>query len=213
MAGRNTPTLSIGSAASSSKKRASQTFTLITMTRIIAGEFGGRILSVPKSGTRPTSDRVREAIFSRLDHADSLRGARVADLYAGSGALGLEALSRGSAHATFVESATPAVRVIEANVRELGAGTRCSVVRERVQAYLDRAQQTWDLVFLDPPYDIADGELAAVVASAVPHLAPHAPLVLEVSSRKRAPEWPPGLQLVQTKVYGETTVHFAERVR
>ncbi len=183
------------------------------MTRIIAGEFGGRTLTVPKAGTRPTSDRVREAIFSRLDHADSLRGARVADLFAGSGALGLEALSRGSAHATFVESATSAVRVIEANVRELGVGTRTSVVRERVQPFLDRTQQMWDLVFLDPPYDIGDGDLAAVVAGVVPRLAPHAPLVLEVSSRKRTPEWPAGLQLVQTKVYGETTVHFAERVR
>lgn len=183
------------------------------MTRIIAGEFGGRTLSVPKSGTRPTSDRVREAIFSRLDHADALRGAHVVDLYAGSGALGLESLSRGAAQATFVESATPAVRVIEANIRELGLGARSSVVRERVLPFLERPGPEWDLAYLDPPYDIADGDVVAVLAALAPRLRTHAPVVVEVSSRKRSPEWPRGLQLVQTKVYGETTVHFAERVR
>lgn len=183
------------------------------MTRIIAGEFGGRTLAVPKSGTRPTSDRVREAIFSRLDHADALRGAHVVDLFAGSGALGLESLSRGAAEATFVESGTPAVRIIEGNVRDLGLGTRSTVVRERALPYLERQGRAWDLAFLDPPYDIADGDLVAVLAALAPRLVTGAPVVVEVSSRKRSPEWPRGLQLVQTKAYGETSVHFAERVR
>lgn len=183
------------------------------MTRIIAGEFGGRTLTVPKSGTRPTSDRVREAIFSRLDHSDSLRSARVLDLYAGSGALGLESLSRGSASVTFVEAATPATRVIEANIRELGLGSRSSVVRERALPYLERAAATFDLAFLDPPYDIADGDLIAVLIALEPRLASGAPVVLEMSSRKRHPEWPAGLQLVQSKSYGETTVLYAEHVR
>lgn len=183
------------------------------MTRIIAGEFGGRTLAVPKSGTRPTSDRVREAIFSRLDHADALRGAHVVDLYAGSGALALESLSRGAAAATLVESATPAVRVLEANIKELGLGTRAAVVRERVQPFLERSTVTWTLAFLDPPYDIADGDLVAALTALVPRMERAGHVVVEVSSRKRAPEWPRGLQLVHSKAYGETTVHYAERVR
>ena len=140
------------------------------MTRIIAGDFGGRKLAVPKVGTRPTTDRVREAIFSRLDHADALRGARVLDLYAGSGALGLESLSRGAAEATFVESATPAVRVVEGNIKEFGLGTRATVVRERVLPFLERTTKTFTLAFLDPPYDIADGDLAAALAALAPRL-------------------------------------------
>jgi 16S rRNA (guanine966-N2)-methyltransferase len=182
------------------------------MTRIIAGEFGGRKIGVPKVGTRPTTDRVREAIFSRLDHADALRGAHVIDLYAGSGALGLESLSRGAAESTFVESATPAVRVVEANVKEFGLGTRAAVVRERVVPFLERTGKVFTLAFLDPPYDIADGDLSAALTALAPRLEPGTPVVLEVSSRKRMPEWPHGLQVVQSKVYGETTVHFAERV-
>jgi 16S rRNA (guanine966-N2)-methyltransferase len=188
-------------------------FTLGRMTRIIAGEFGGRKLAVPKVGTRPTTDRVREAIFSRLDHADALRGAQVLDLYAGSGALGLEALSRGAAEATFVESATPAVRVVEGNIKEFGLGTRAAVVRERVLPFLERTSKTFTLAFLDPPYDIAGGDLVAALAALAPRLDPGVPVVLEVSTRKRLPEWPRGLQVVQSKSYGETTVHFAERVR
>ena len=188
-------------------------FTLGRMTRIIAGEFGRRKLAVPKVGTRPTTDRVREAIFSRLDHADALRGSCVLDLYAGSGAFGLEALSRGAAEATFVESETPAVRIVEANIKEFGLGTRAAVVRERVLPFLERATKTFTLAFLDPPYDIADGDLVGALAALAGRLEEGAPVVLEVSTRKRAPEWPLGLQLVQSKAYGETTVHFAERVR
>jgi len=183
------------------------------MTRIIAGEIGGRKLAVPKTGTRPTSDRVREAIFSKLDHADALRGAHVVDLFAGSGALGIESLSRGAAEATFIESATPAVRVIEGNIKELGLGTRATVVRERVLPYLMRAPGQWSIAFLDPPYDIADGDLGPVLQALVPRLATGAVVVLEMSSRRSTPEWPHGLQVVQTKSYGETTVYYAEPVR
>jgi len=192
---------------------AHQGFTLGGMTRIIAGEFGGRKLAVPKSGTRPTTDRVREAIFSRLDHADALRGSCVLDLYAGSGALGLESLSRGAAEVTFVESATPAVRIVEGNVKELGLDARAAVVRERVVPFLERTVKTFTLAFLDPPYDIADGDLLAALAALAPRLENGAQVVLEVSTRKRLTEWPHGLQLVQSKAYGETTVHFAECVR
>lgn len=170
-------------------------------------------MAVPKVGTRPTTDRVREAIFSRLDHADALRGSRVLDLFAGSGALGLESLSRGAAEATFVEAATPAVRVVEGNIKELGVGTRATVVRERVMPFLERSTKTFTLAFLDPPYDIADGDLGAVIEALAPRLELGAAVVLEASTRKHPPEWPRGFQLVQSKAYGETTVHFAERVR
>ena len=183
------------------------------MTRIIAGEVGGRKLTVPKSGTRPTSDRVREAIFSRLDHADDLRGAHVVDLFAGSGALGIEALSRGAAEATLVESGTPAVRVIESNVKELGLGTRATVVRERALPYLKRATAQWTIAFLDPPYDIAEGDLAPVLEALVTRMTTGATVVLEMSSRRGTPDWPRGLRVVQSKAYGDTTVYFAECVR
>ena len=135
------------------------------------------------------------------------------DLYAGSGALALEALSRGAASATMVEAAAAAIRVIEGNIRHLGVGARATAVRERALAYVDRSSHEWDLVFLDPPYDIAAGDLAAILASLATHVAPHAPIVLEVSSRTAAPQWPASMSVVQTKAYGETTVHFAERVR
>lgn len=183
------------------------------MTRIIAGEVGGRKLAVPKSGTRPTSDRVREAIFSRLDHADALRGALVVDLFAGSGALGIEALSRGAAQATFVESATPAVRVIDANVKELGLRARATVVRDRALPYLKRVAAQWTIAFLDPPYDIAEADLAPVLEALVTRMAPGATVVLEMSSRRGTPEWSRGLQVVQSKAYGDTTVYYAECVR
>jgi 16S rRNA (guanine966-N2)-methyltransferase len=182
------------------------------MTRVIAGEFGGRALAVPKSGTRPTTDRVREALFSRLDHADDVRGVSVVDLFAGSGALGFEALSRGASHVTFVESALPAARVIEENIRTLGVGTRAELVRERASAFLRRSTAEYGLALIDPPYDIASGDVGEVLESLVPRLAPGATVVLEFSRRNRTPEWPRGLELVQSKNYGETMLYFVDRV-
>jgi 16S rRNA (guanine966-N2)-methyltransferase len=182
------------------------------MTRIIAGSLGGRRITVPPKGTRPTTDRVREALFSRLDHSNVLRGAHVLDLFAGSGGLGLEALSRGAAEATFVESDVAASRVIQANIRELGLGSRATLVRERVQAYLRRggpARQA-DLVFADPPYDIVPGELAEVLNNLEPSLASSAVVVVEWSTRAPLPKWPDFLVAVARKEYGETVLHFAE---
>ena len=181
------------------------------MTRIIAGELGGRRIAVPPRGTRPTTDRVREALFSRLDHDDALRDARVLDAFAGSGALGLEALSRGAAHATFVESAAPAARVLQANARDLGVGERARVVKERALAYLTRATETWDVALLDPPYDIARDDLAQVLEALAPLLAPHATVVLEWSSRAGDAPWPAGIEAVRDKDYGETRLHWGER--
>ncbi|MFV0635039.1 16S rRNA (guanine(966)-N(2))-methyltransferase RsmD [Demequina sp.] len=182
------------------------------MTRIIAGDLGGRRIAVPPKGTRPTTDRVREALFSRLDHDDSLRAARVLDVYAGSGALGFEALSRGAAHATFVESGSQAARVLQGNVKDLGVGARARLVREKALSYLSRATDTWDVAFLDPPYDIARDDLAAVLAVVEPRLAPGAPVVLEWSSRAGDAPWPEGIEPLRSKDYGETRLHWAERI-
>ncbi|WP_061965123.1 16S rRNA (guanine(966)-N(2))-methyltransferase RsmD [Demequina aurantiaca] len=182
------------------------------MTRIIAGTFGGRRIAVPPKGTRPTSDRVREALFSRLDHSNLLRGAHVLDLFAGSGGLGLEALSRGAAEATFVEANSSAARVLQSNIRELGVGTSATLVRERVQPYLQRGGPSTkaDLVFADPPYDIPRGEMADMLAALKPALASAAVVVVEWSTRAPLPDWPHFLVPVARKEYGETVLHYAE---
>jgi 16S rRNA (guanine966-N2)-methyltransferase len=135
--------------------------------RIIAGEWRGRKLVAPAGQqTRPTADRTRETLFSMLaSRIGSFDGLRVADLYAGSGALGLEALSRGAAHATFIENERTAIKAIEANAKTLGAGERVEV-RPMSAARLPSAQP-FDLVFADPPYEAGSGSaVAGVVAKA-----------------------------------------------
>ena len=122
------------------------------MTRIIAGSARGRRLSVPAAGTRPTTDRVRESMFNILAARIDFDGLIVLDLFAGSGALGLEALSRGAESVTFVEADAKAAKIIEANVRALGlSGVR--VIRRRAAEHLERSGGTYDLVLADPPYD------------------------------------------------------------
>ncbi|MBM3717105.1 MAG: 16S rRNA (guanine(966)-N(2))-methyltransferase RsmD, partial [Actinobacteria bacterium] len=119
------------------------------MTRIISGRAGGTVLDVPAKGTRPTSDRVRESLFGALESAGLLDGARVADLYAGSGALGLESLSRGAASADLVELSAPAAGLIRRNAARVGAAgvsARASVHRANVTAYLTSVEAEWDLV-------------------------------------------------------------------
>ena len=129
------------------------------VTRIVAGAAGGRSLRVPPRGTRPTSDRVREALFSRLDHAGVLEGARVLDLYAGSGALGLEALSRGAATCLFVENEAGAIRALRANIANLRAQQRCEVRAGSVMQ-LGPAKAPYELILLDPPYHSGAGAVA-----------------------------------------------------
>lgn len=182
------------------------------MTRIVAGSAKGRTLAVPKSGTRPTSERVREALFSRLDHMNVLNGTVVLDLYAGTGALGLEALSRGSAHATLVEKASAAARVASANVRSTGLPAR--VVTADARAYL--AARTGedlcgdvDLVFIDPPYDIPEADMTAILSLLGPWIGPDALVVVERSTRAPAPTWPPFLVLEDQRTWGETVAYFA----
>jgi len=183
------------------------------MTRIIAGFAGSLSLTVPSAGTRPTSDRVREAIFSSLEAIDAVEGARVLDLYAGSGALGLEAASRGAAEVVLVERDGGAAGVCKRNAALVssraprGAAPRIQVVPRSVSSFVQSAVGEWDLVFIDPPYDLGEPELAQVLAALTPHLASDATVVLERSTRSPLPTLPTGLALVRTKAYGETAVH------
>ncbi len=190
------------------------------MTRIVSGAAGGRTLRVPGTGTRPTSERVREALFSRLEHLGAVAGARVLDLYAGSGALGLEAASRGAATVTFVESSRAAADVCRANA----AATRLSrlhVVVERAERFVDRpAASPWDLVLIDPPYELAEADLARVLRGlagggrerdrgAEPRLAEDAIVVVERSTRSPEPTWPAAMSRTEERRYGETVIWFA----
>ena len=188
------------------------------MTRIVSGFAGSLQLKVPRFGTRPTTDRVREAIFSALEARDALAGARVLDLYAGSGALGLEAASRGAAHVTLVDrvyGASSIARENAARVRRAaprGAEPEIVVSSQPVQSFLqgagDRGGDPWDVVFLDPPYELAGLELEHNLEALRSVLAEDAVVVVERSSRDRAPEWPEGLELERRKDYGETAVYW-----
>jgi len=192
------------------------------VTRIIAGFAGSRELAVPKSGTRPTSDRVREAIFSALDARDAIMDARALDLYAGSGALGLEALSRGARSVVLVEKHPKAAEIARKNadlVCSVGklAPASAQVVVNSVAHFLDGRVDSagstgnFDLVFIDPPYDVADAELDDVLAALAPLLSPGAEVVVERSTRSAAPQAPIGLTLDKSKAYGETTIHWLSR--
>ncbi len=185
------------------------------MTRIISGVAGGRRLRTPPGATtRPTSDRVREALFSRLEHRGLLEGTHVLDLYAGSGALGLEAASRGAASVLLVESHAAAAGVIAANIAVVGSpGAR--LLRDTVERALRAGPPGGtrrDLVLIDPPYDVTDEALGVVLSALVEHdwLAPDAFVVVERSRRSPQPTWPEGLELSGEKRYGDTTVWFAE---
>lgn len=185
------------------------------MTRIIAGFAGSRELKVPASGTRPTSDRVREAIFSALEARDAIAGAAVLDLYAGSGALALEALSRGAASAVLVEKNPKAAGIASANceiIRRAGNldASSTKVVTASVSSYLASASATFDIVFIDPPYDVANTEIESCLGALVPLLDEYAEVVLERSTRDEQPTWPAGLTLARAKAYGETTIYWLE---
>jgi 16S rRNA (guanine966-N2)-methyltransferase len=185
------------------------------VTRIVAGVAGGRRLAVPPSGTRPTSDRVREALFSALAHDPGLDGAAVLDLCAGSGALGLEALSRGAAHVLFVESDRRAAAVLRRNVAAVdlpGAQVRAAPAAAVLAGQADRA---FDLLLVDPPYATPDTEVAGWLAAALAHgwLADDATVVVERPTRGGPFPWPAPLQPVRERRYGETTLYLARCYR
>jgi 16S rRNA (guanine966-N2)-methyltransferase len=181
------------------------------VTRIVAGVAGGRRLAVPPSGTRPTSDRVREALFSALDHDPGLDGAAVIDLCAGSGALGLEALSRGAAHVLFVESDRRTAAVLRRNVAAVGLPG--AVVRERPAAAVlaGAADRPYDVLLADPPYAVPDAEVTAWLADAQAHgwLARGATVVVERDARSGPLSWPEPLRAERERRYGDTVLHVA----
>ncbi|WP_411732356.1 16S rRNA (guanine(966)-N(2))-methyltransferase RsmD [Paeniglutamicibacter sp.] len=195
------------------------------MSRIVAGAAGGIPLkSVPGDSTRPTTDRVKEALFSRLESYDVLANARVLDLYAGAGSLGLEAASRGARSVLLVELAPKAVSVCQINAGLVNKALRnelVSVRRGSVDSVLDSfapvtggsAGRTWDVVFMDPPYPLTEEELAKTLEKVALVLEVGATVVVERSSRSAEPTWPDGLEKFADKKYGETRLWFAEPVQ
>ncbi|MEH1169224.1 16S rRNA (guanine(966)-N(2))-methyltransferase RsmD [Micromonospora sp. CPCC 205539] len=186
------------------------------MTRIVAGTLGGRrIAAPPGAGTRPTSDRVREALFSAVQAEVDLDGARFADLYAGSGAVGLEALSRGARHVLLVESDPRAARVIRENVATLRAGSAARLVTGRAATVLAAGPDggPYDVVFADPPYAVPAEEITALLAALVDGgwLAADALVVVERSTRSGPVEWVDGITAERSRRYGETTLWYGRR--
>ncbi|MBT1018187.1 16S rRNA (guanine(966)-N(2))-methyltransferase RsmD [Canibacter sp. lx-72] len=194
------------------------------MTRIIAGDASSLRMKVPERGTRPTSDRVREAIFSALDAWNYLTDTRVLDLYAGSGALGVEALSRGAEHATFVEKHTPTAKIIDENfaaahtaISAVGRTITHSIYTQSVQKFLIAhppvaPELRYDVVFIDPPYDFSDAIIAENLASLTPLLKADALVMIERSKRSPEPAMPQFLRIMKRKNYGETSCWWAERI-
>jgi 16S rRNA (guanine966-N2)-methyltransferase len=172
--------------------------------RIISGRFRGRRLEAPAGDLcRPTSDRVREALFSILSSRAPLIDASVLDLFAGSGALGLEALSRGARSATFVETAPKVVHVLRQNVAHLGVESDATILKTDVHAYLGGSAQVFDLIFVDPPY--AYPLLEQVVARARERLDPDGWMIVE---HERGRPWTEPHVPLEQRTYGRTTLSF-----
>ena len=175
--------------------------------RIVGGSLGGRVLRAPRgAATRPTSEKVREAIFQILG---DVSGLHVLDLFAGAGGLGLEALSRGAAHVTFVDSARPALAAIRGNLRDLHLADRATLQAADAVSYAARAQPAtpWGLVLVDPPYA---SDLAVRAVSALPALAlaPGAAIVIEHDRRHAPPSALGSLLRTDERRYGDTLVSF-----
>lgn len=182
------------------------------MTRIIGGNAGGRRIQTPGGQhTRPTTDRVREALFSAIESwCGSLQGLRFLDLYAGSGAVGLEAWSRGAGVVSLVESDRRTARLIYENAKLLGF-SRVHVITNSVTSALSRPPSApYDVVFLDPPYRLDDASVSEELALLVGQdwLVPGAMVVVERGSRSAEPAWPAGFTGTREKKYGETTLWY-----
>lgn len=172
------------------------------MIRVVSGEFGGRKLLVPAGlATRPTTDKARQAVFNSLDSAGLIDGAAVADLYAGSGALGIEALSRGAATCVFVERDRAALHALRANIAALGLADRTTIVTSDVLAWVP-ALRGVDLALIDPPYEF-DGWEQLLGLLQVPYV---------VAESGREVEPPDGWELVKSRRYGRTWVTQLERL-
>ncbi|MEU5520273.1 16S rRNA (guanine(966)-N(2))-methyltransferase RsmD [Streptomyces sp. NPDC093250] len=181
------------------------------MTRVIAGAAGGRRLAVPPGqGTRPTSDRAREGLFSTWQSllGGPLDGERVLDLYAGSGAVGLEALSRGAGHVLLVEADARAARTVRENVKSLqlpGAEVRSGKAEQIIRTA--PLQEPYDIVFLDPPYAVRDDDLREILLTLRSEgwLTEDALVTVERSTRGGEFAWPPGFEAIRARRYGEGT--------
>lgn len=193
------------------------------MTRVIAGHARGRRLKVPSAGTRPTSDRVREALFASVESRLLAQGrtwaeVTVCDAYAGSGAIALEAWSRGSTRVCAIEKNTSALRVIEANVASVEAGSDVRVIPLGVDVAFARSPQdgACDVLFLDPPYDVPASEVAQVLAAAHANgwVGDEAIVVVERSARDNADPFPAGgcFVDVQQRRYGESELWYGRGV-
>jgi 16S rRNA (guanine966-N2)-methyltransferase len=174
--------------------------------RVIAGEFKGRKLEAPDwAGVRPTSDKLRETLFNIL--APRIEGARVLDGFAGTGAVGIEALSRGAAHVAFVERDPRAARLIDKNVGSLGARERHAIIRAEIAAAVRRlAGERFDIVFLDPPYGAA--ELTAALSAIEPIVDSDTLLVIEHAKRDVAPERHGSLERTREVKSGDSSLTF-----
>lgn len=176
--------------------------------RIIAGTLKGRRLDAPRwPGLRPTSDRLRETLFNVL--APRIDGARFLDAYAGTGAVGLEALSRGASHVTFVEQDPRALRLIEANLARCGVLDRHAIIRARFAGAAARLPVSFEILFLDPPYGAA--EMAQALEAAAPLTDAGALLILEHAKRDRAPQTAAGLVRTRELVQGDSVLSFFQR--
>jgi 16S rRNA (guanine(966)-N(2))-methyltransferase RsmD len=182
------------------------------VTRIIGGVAGGRRLAVPPRGTRPTTDRVRESLFNIVTARRDLTGLAVLDLYAGSGALGLEALSRGAASALFVESDHRSAAVVARNISALGL-SGATVRRGAVAAVLAAgAASPVDLVLADPPYEVDAGEVEGVLTALSAHgwVREGTVAVVERAAGGAPLTWPAGWSAWPQRVYGDTRLELAD---
>ena len=176
--------------------------------RIIAGTLKGRRLETPDwPGLRPTSDRLRETLFNVL--APRIAGARFLDAYAGTGAVGIEALSRGAGHVTFVEQDRRAQRLIEQNLARCGVNDRYAIIRAGFAGAAAAHVEPWDILFLDPPYGAA--HLTQAIELAAPLVGPDALLVIEHARRDRAPDQAAGLTRTRELLSGDSALSFFAR--
>lgn len=185
------------------------------MTRIIAGKIGSLRLKTAAKATRPTSDRVKESVFSKLEFLEALQGAKVLDLFAGTGALGFEALSRGGVSLTAVEKNPQALEILKENAQLIekalanqGGDSKIQIVSRSAEKFLTTATgKDFNLVFLDPPYEYSNNELEKLLDSLRGHLAKEAVVVLERSSKSELPAIG-AFSAEDEKTYGDTKVWF-----
>jgi 16S rRNA (guanine966-N2)-methyltransferase len=183
------------------------------MTRIIGGDFRGRSIKVPDAETRPTSSRVREAIFSSVEHAVSgLDDLRVLDLFSGSGAFGIESISRGAAEAVMIEKDLRAADTLHTNVANFGIKNGRVIIAD---AFIEVSQKSgrgkFDVVFIDPPYIFEDQDVNSLISNLVANdwLNDYALIVVERGSRSQV-QWPESVEELRKKVYGDTSIWYGQ---